>query len=113
MKKEIANYTHFDALDIRVGTILSVEEFPEAKKPAYKISIDFGSEIGVKKSSAQITELYSLENLIGKQILAVINFPPKQIGKFLSECLVLGVYSDKGVVLISPDKVCANGDKLG
>ena len=94
----------FAKLDIRVGTILKVEDFPEAKKPAYKLTIDFGSDLGIKKSSAQITEQYKKEDLINKQILAVVNFPPRQIANFYSEVLVLGTYSNGGVVLIKPDK---------
>ena len=100
-------------LDIRVGTILKAEEFKNAKKPAYKLEIDFGQEIGIKKSSAQITSLYTKEDLIGKQILAVVNFPSKQIADFISEVLVLGTYSKDGVILITPDKKAENGDKLG
>ena len=92
---------------------MSAEAFPEAIKPAYKLTIDFGSEIGVKKSSAQITDLYSLEELTGKQIIAVVNFPPKKIGPFLSECLVTGfVQADASVVLAVPDKPANNGSKL-
>ena len=100
-------------LDIRVGTILKAEELKKARKPAYKLEIDFGEEIGIKKSSAQITNLYTPEELIGKQILAVVNFPQKQIADFLSEVLVLGTYSKEGVILITPDKKAGNGDKLG
>ena len=89
------------------------EEFAKAKRPAYKLTIDFGKEIGIKKSSAQITEQYKLEELVGQQILAVVNFPPRQIADFMSEVLVLGTYSENGVVLITPQKKVANGDKLG
>jgi tRNA-binding protein len=102
----------FFELDIRTGTIINAELFPEARKPAYKLTIDFG-EFGIKKSSAQITELYSTESLKGKQIVAVINFPPKQIGNFISECLVLGVYTESGVVLLQPDQSVTNGSKIG
>lgn len=102
----------FSKLDIRVGTIISVDDFPEARKPAYKLTIDFG-EAGIKKSSAQITNLYSKEDLLNKQIVAVINFPPKQIGPFVSECLVLGVYNKDGVVLLQPDKSVVNGEQVG
>lgn len=87
--------------------------FEKAKKPAYQLQIDFGNEIGVKKTSAQITNHYKPEELINKQILAVVNFPPKQIANFMSEVLVLGTYSEGGVVLITPDKKVKNGDKLG
>ena len=109
----MTTFEDFTKLDIRVGTVLEAEVFEKAKKPAYKLKIDFGKEIGVKKSSAQITERYSANELIGKQVLAVVNFPPKQIADFMSEVLVLGTYSDGGVVLITPDKPVNNGDKLG
>ncbi len=109
----MATFEDFMKLDIRVGTILEAEEFKKAKKPAYKLEIDFGEEMGIKKSSAQITNLYTPEELIGKQILAVVNFPQKQIADFLSEVLVLGTYSKDGVILITPDKKASNGDKLG
>jgi tRNA-binding protein len=103
----------FEKIDIRVGTILEVKDFPKAKKPAWQLSIDFG-EVGIKKSSAQITGLYKMEELVGRQVLAVVNFPPKQIADFFSECLVLGVYTDKKeVVLIAPDRRVENGWKLG
>jgi tRNA-binding protein len=94
----------FEKIDIRVGKILEVQDFPEARKPAFKLTIDFGSEIGVKKSSAQITKYYKKEDLIGKLILGVVNFPPRQIGPFVSEVLTLGVPDENNeVVLISPD----------
>ena len=100
-------------LDIRVGKIISAKFFEKAKKPAYQLEVDFGDEIGVKKSSAQITEVYKENDLIGKQVLAVVNFPPRQIANFISEVLVLGTYSKDGVVLITPDKEVDLGDKLG
>ena len=109
----MATFNDFMKLDIRVGTIVKAEIFKEAKRPAYKLEIDFGDEIGIKKSSAQITEVYQAEDLIGKQVLAVVNFPPRQIADFMSEILVLGTYSKQGVVLIKPDKQVENGDKLG
>ena len=109
----MATFDDFTILDIRVGTVLEAEVFEKAKKPAYKLKIDFGKEIGINKSSAQITERYSADELIGKQVLAVVNFPPRQIANFMSEVLVLGTYSDGGVVLITPDKPVNNGDKLG
>ena len=109
----MAAFEDFLKLDIRVGTVVECKEFAKAKKPAYQLKIDFGSEIGIKKSSAQITELYSADDLLGKQILAVVNFPPRQIADFMSEVLVLGTYSNGGVVLITPDKEVKNGDKLG
>ena len=103
----------FEKIDIRVGTILEVNDFPKAKKPAYILTIDFG-DLGIRKSSAQITHFYEKQELIGKQVMAVVNFPPKQIANFFSECLVLGVYTDKKeVVLIGPDRKVANGWKLG
>ena len=109
----MAVFEDFMKLDIRVGTIINATEFEKAKKPAYKLKIDFGNNIGIKKSSAQITEKYKLEDLIGKQVLAVINFKPRQIADFMSEVLVLGTYSKNGVVLITPDEKVENGDKLG
>lgn len=103
----------FEKIDIRVGTITEVTDFPKAKKPAYQITIDFG-ELGIKRSSAQIVDMYQQEELIGKQVIAVVNFPPKQIANFFSECLVLGVYSDKKeVVLLQPERKVANGWKIG
>ncbi|MBQ4830877.1 tRNA-binding protein [Alteromonas sp. MMG017] len=103
----------FDMVELRTGTIVEVSDFPEARKPAYKLLIDFGEDIGTRKSSAQITEHYLAEELLGKQIVAVVNFPPKQIGPFMSECLVTGFYREDGVVLVSPDKPVPNGAKLG
>jgi tRNA-binding protein len=103
----------FEKIEIRAGTILEVSDFPKAKKPAFQLTIDFG-ELGIKKSSAQITDGYEKQDLIGKQVVAVVNFPPKQIANFISECLVLGVYTDKKeVVLLTPDKKVANGWKIG
>lgn len=109
----MATIEDFNVLDIRVGTIINVDDFPKAKRPAYKLTIDFGSELGEKKSSAQITDKYTKEELINKQILAVVNFPKRQVADFMSEVLVLGTYSEGGVVLITPDKKVLNGDKLG
>lgn len=109
----MATFDDFLKLDIRAGTIIESTVFEKAKKPAYKLTIDFGNEIGIKKSSAQITELYKTDELVGKQILAVVNFPPRQIADFMSEVLVLGIYSEKGVVLIQPSEKVENGDKLG
>lgn len=110
---KMATFEDFIKLDIRVGTVIEAKIFEKAKKPSYQLKIDFGEEIGVKKSSAQITEVYSIDDLLGKQILAVVNFPPRQIANFMSEVLVLGTYSKQGVVLIKPDKIVENGDKLG
>ncbi len=106
-------FEDFAKVDIRVGKIIKGENFQKAVKPAYKLWIDFGKEIGIKKTSAQLTECYKLEELINKQILGVVNFPPKQIADFFSEVLVLGIYSNKGVVLIEPDQKVEKGDKLG
>ena len=103
----------FAKIDIRVGTITEVNDFPKSKNPSWQITIDFG-EAGIKRSSAQITHLYEKEALIGKQVVAVINFPPKQIANFFSECLVLGIYTDKKeVVLLTPDQPVENGWKIG
>jgi len=107
------SYADFEAVDIRVGTIVGAEPFPEARKPAIKLRVDFGAAIGVKKSSAQITTHYQPDALLGKQVLAVVNFPPRQIGPFMSEVLVLGVPDPDGkVVLIAPDIAVPNGGKL-
>ena len=103
----------FEKIDIRVGTILTVEDFPNARKPSFQLSVDFG-ELGIKKSSAQINALYSKDELKGKQVVAVVNFPPKQIANFFSECLVLGVYNETNeVVLLAPGKAVKNGCKIG
>lgn len=106
-------FEDFAKIDIRVGTVLEAELNKKAKKPAYKLKIDFGNEIGIKKTSTQITDYYTPDELIGKQLLAVVNFPPKQIADFISEVLILGTYSTGGVILITPDKKAQNGDKLG
>jgi len=109
---ETINWADFERIHICVGTIIKAELFPEARKPAYKLQIDFGAQ-GIKKSSAQITQLYSCEELAGKQIVAVVNFPPKQIGPFISQCLVLGVVgSEEGVVLLTPNREVANGLRI-
>ncbi len=111
--KEIS-WSEFEQVELRIGTILEAYDFPEARKPAYKLVVDFGEEIGVRKSSAQITHHYSKEELIGKQVIGVVNFPVKQIGPFLSECLVTGFYDEnENVVLAIPDKRIKNGSKLG
>ena len=109
----MATFDDFMKLDIRVGTITEAKVFEKARKPAYQLVVDLGGEIGLKRSSAQITDHYTPEELVGKQVLAVVNFPPRQIANFMSEILVLGTYSEGGVVLITPDKQGKNGDKLG
>jgi tRNA-binding protein len=103
----------FEKVDIRVGTIIDVQAFPKARKPAWQLTIDFG-EYGIKRSSAQVTDLYDLSQLMGRQVIAVVNFPPKQIANFFSECLVLGVYTDKKeVVLLEPERKVENGWRIG
>ena len=107
------SFDDFLKVDIRVGTILAVEDFPEARRPAYRLRVDFGPEIGVKRSSAQLPALYPKEALVGRQVAAVVNFPPRQIGKFMSEVLVLGFPDAEGrVVLIQPDRPVPNGGRL-
>lgn len=107
------SWDDFENVELRVGTIVEAEEFPEARKPAYRLVVDFGEEIGRKRSSAQITCLYRREDLIGRQVLAVTNFPPKRIGPFLSECLVTGfVAADGSVVLAVPERAVDNGARL-
>ena len=108
------NWGDFEKIDLRVGTILEVNDFPKARKPAYQLTIDFGSAIGMKKSSAQITVHYKKEDLLNRQVIAVVNFPPKQIAGFISECLVLGVYDEnKDVILLVPERDVKNGQKIG
>jgi tRNA-binding protein len=112
MKK--ISWDEFEQVELRVGTVTAVEEFPEARRPAWKLWIDFGEEIGKRKSSAQITDLYDADSLLGRQIVAVVNFPRKQIGPFMSECLVTGFYQPDGaVVLAVPERPVQNGAKLG
>lgn len=111
---EIVHWHDFAKIELRVGTIVQAEEFKEARKPAYILHVDFGEEIGTLKSSAQITDLYSIEDLYGKQVIAVVNFAEKQIGPIMSQCLVTGLYTEEGgVVLCVPDKPIQNGAKLG
>lgn len=108
------SWSDFEKVELRVGQIVEANPFPEARKPAYILSIDFGPDIGIRKSSAQITDLYQREELIGRQIVAVVNFPKKQIGPLMSECLVTGFYRDDGsVVLAVPDQPVPDGAKLG
>ena len=107
------SWEEFEKVDIRVGTIIAVQDFPKAKKPAFQLTIDFG-EIGIKKSSAQITALYTPGSLLNKQVIAVVNFPVKQIANFHSECLVLGIYNEGNeVVLLQPQQVVKNGSRIG
>ena len=108
------SWNEFERVEMRVGTILEVYDFPEARKPAYQLTIDFGSEIGIRKTSAQITKRYQKGDLLSRQIVAVVNFPKKQIGKFMSECLVLGVVGAEGdVILLAPDFKIENGLRIG
>ncbi len=107
-------WRQFEQVELRVGVIIEVKDFPEARKPAYKIKADFGPEIGIKKSSARVTELYGKEELLGRQIIGVVNFPTKQIGPMKSEFLVTGFYTNEGLVVLAvPDKSVPNGAKLG
>lgn len=107
------SWDDFAKVDMRIGTITAVEDFPKARKPAYQLQIDFGGDIGVKKSSAQITDLYDKEALIGQQVVAVVNFPPKQIANFWSECLVLGGLGEDGqVILLQPERLAPNGWRI-
>lgn len=107
------SWSDFEKIDIRVGTVVQVNDFPEARNPSFKLHIDFG-DLGILKSSAQITTYYSKEKLLNRQVIAVVNFPPKQIAKFMSECLVLGIYDDSAqVVLLQPERPVPNGSKIG
>lgn len=106
-------WQEFERVEMRIGTIIEVNDFPQARKPAFQLTIDFGTEIGIRKSSAQITKRYKKEELIGKQIVAVVNFPKKQIGNFMSECLVLGSVNEDDIVLLSSDLKVENGLRIG
>ena len=109
---EEISFDDFQKVDIRIGTIIEVNDFPKARKPAYQLKIDFG-DLGVKKSSAQITDLYTKEDLLNRQIMAIVNFSPRQIANFMSECLVLGVYHSEGdVVLLQVSKTAVNGEQI-
>ena len=108
------NWHEFEKVEMRVGTILEVNDFPEARKPAYQLYVDFGAAIGIRKTSAQITQRYKKDELLNRQIVAVVNFPKKQIGKFISECLVLGAVGEDGdVILLAPDFRIQNGLRIG
>lgn len=109
---EKVTWAEFERIELRVGTIIAVDDFPEARKPAYKLTIDFGSEIGVKRSSVQIVQLYAKDELVGRQIIGVVNFPPKKVGPFLSEVLTTGFATEEGVVLAQPERPVPNGSKL-
>ena len=102
----------FEKVEMRVGTVTDVKDFPEAKNPAFQVRIDFGQDIGIRKTSAQITKLYSKEELIGKQVIAVVNFPPKQIASFMSECLILGAMNGKEITLLTPSLTCNDGLRI-
>jgi tRNA-binding protein len=108
-----ASIEDLERLDIRAGTVIRCEPFPEARNPAYRLWIEFGPGVGVKASTARITDLYRPEELVGRQVLGVVNFPPRQIGPFRSEVLTLGVYVDRAVVLVGPDRAVPNGARLG
>jgi tRNA-binding protein len=108
------SWSDFEKIDMRIGTVIAVNDFPKARKPAYQLTIDFGSTIGMKRSSAQITVHYRKENLLNRQVIAVVNFPPRQIANFISECLVLGIYDENNdVILLQPERPVQNGQKIG
>lgn len=106
-------WSEFERVDMRVGTILSVSDFPEARKPAFQLNIDFGDAIGIRKTSAQITKRYQRQELVGKQVIAVVNFPKKQIANFMSECLLLGAVNGEEVTVLNPDLPVPNGLRIG
>lgn len=110
---ESITWDQFEAIELRVGTVTAVDEFPEARKPAWKVTVDFGDDIGIRQSSAQITDLYNRDDLVGKQIVGVVNFPPKQIGPMMSEFLLTGFHQDDGTVVIAtPERAVPNGTRL-
>ena len=113
MTERMLSWADFEKVELRVGTVMDVEDFPEARRPAWILHIDFGGEVGVRKSSTQITDLYTRETLIGRQVVAVVNFPPKQIGPLMSECLVTGFANNDGaIVLAAPEQAVPNGARL-
>lgn len=108
------SWNDFEKIDIRCGTIIDVKDFPKARKPSYQFQVDFGPELGIKRSSAQITQHYKKEELLHRQVIAVVNFPPKQIADFFSECLILGVYDENNnVILLQPERAVKNGQRIG
>ena len=110
----VISWGDFEKIDIRCGTIIDIKDFPKAKKPSYQFQIDFGAELGTKRSSAQVTQHYKKEELLNKQVIAVVNFPPKQIAGFFSECLILGVYDENNhVILLQPERAVKNGQRIG
>jgi tRNA-binding protein len=111
--EQTLSWQDFEKVEMRIGTIIEAKDFPQARKPAFQLTIDFGTEIGIRKSSAQITKRYAKEDLVGKQIVAVVNFPKKQIGNFMSECLVLGSVNEEDIVLLTSDIKVENGLRIG
>ena len=110
----VISWGDFEKVEIRCGTVIEIKDFPKARKPSYQIWIDFGAELGIKKSSAQVTQFYQKEDLLNKQVIAVVNFPTKQIADFFSECLVLGVYDENNhVILLQPERTVKNGQRIG
>ena len=110
----LISWSDFEKIDIRCGTIIDAKDFPKAKKPSYQFLIDFGEEVGIKRSSAQVTQHYKKEELLNRQVIAVVNFPPKQIAGFFSECLILGVYDENNhVILLQPERAVKNGQRIG
>lgn len=114
MSLNTISWDQFTAVELRAGTILSVDEFPEARKPAYRITVDFGPDIGIRKTSAQVTTVYSREELVGRQVIGVVNFRPKQVGPMMSEFLLTGLYREDGAVILAvPERAVQNGARLG
>jgi tRNA-binding protein len=108
------SWSDFEKIDIRCGTIIAVKDFPKARKPSYQFQVDFGEKLGIKRSSAQVTQYYQKEDLLNKQVIAIVNFPAKQIADFFSECLILGVYDENNhVILLQPERTVRNGQRIG